>query len=55
MTSFICGILKTQQTKKHNKKEADSDREKQCGYHWGEGSGEGHDNGRKVRGTKYYV
>ena len=30
-------------------------REQTSGYRWGEGMGEGHDRGRGLRGTKYYV
>ena len=37
------------------KKQTHRYREQTSGYHWGEGRGEGKDNGRGLRGTNYYV
>ena len=47
---------------KHNKlvnktkgKQTHRHREQTSGYQWGEGGGKGHDRGRRLRGTNYYV
>ena len=42
-------------TNDYNKTETDLHREQTSGYQWGEGSKEGQDRGRGLRGTNYYV
>ena len=56
MISLICEIKIIKQTNEYNKKETDSQVWKtQKWLPVGRGKWEGHDRGRRLRGTNYYV